>query len=61
MPNQRKENKKKVSVWLSPTDLSIVKDVASEYSLTVSDVLKMAIRVLKLHQSRRKRWSLNKM
>ena len=45
MPNQRDESKRKVGVWLDPTEWEALDELSRETGITKSDLMKMAIQV----------------
>ncbi len=46
MPNQRKQDKKQIGLWLSPKELKRVEEAAARYNVNKSDLLKLAIKSL---------------
>jgi hypothetical protein len=54
MPNQRDEEKRKVGVWLDPSEWDALEEIAKELGITKSDVLRASIeKKLKTEQERK--------
>jgi len=43
MPNQRKDTKKHVGLWLEPEEISALKEQAKERKISVADLIRDAI------------------
>lgn len=43
MPGERKKEKKKVGVWLTPAEISLLKETAGAYHCTEADLFRRTI------------------